>query len=223
MAKDYVPRDNASFDLFQQNLAKIVVVKGASWSIPIAAVNGFKAASDTYSPLYQAIVHRQNRTTTQVMAHTVGRKVFEKILRQFVNEHLANNSTISLSEKATMLLKQRGSKRHSRPHIDSAPDVEIESMQGARLKIFCRAQGDSSRCSIPKYADAVEIAYSIGTPPDDVSKAQRTYISRSARFRLDLDWVDGGKVIYLYARWKNLSDDSKSGPWCALKMGQIIL
>jgi hypothetical protein len=46
-----------------------------------------------------------------------------------------------------------------------------------------------------------------------VPKTSVTDISTKARFTIQLTQADAGKIITVKCRWKNISDNSKSGPW----------
>lgn len=78
MAKDYIPRPNADFNVFQKNLVDKAVDKELEWNLPSADVTELAADSATYGNHYKIISRKSNCTTTQRAAHDHFREGFEK-------------------------------------------------------------------------------------------------------------------------------------------------
>ncbi len=214
--KDYIPKQNLKFYAFIQNLVDLVIANAVAWGILPAKVTELTDARDVYVPLFQAISNPKNRTSAQVDAHKTGRKVFQKYIRAFVKENLINNSLIPHDKKIEMGLNPGSGTHSARPAITTAPVVDLRALGGFRVQAVCRVLSDDNRPSIQQDADGVEFRYLITTasPPANYKAATETFFSTKARFITAIDPADVGKTIYLFARWKNNSDDKKSGPWC---------
>lgn len=215
MAKDYIPRANGKFDLFQSNLVKMVVDNAATWNIPIAEVNILQANSIKYGKLYKAIFNKGNRTQMQVMKHDQFReKTFEPDIRVFVNSFLRVNKSIDAAALSAMGIPERKKRRRHRTKIETAPNVFIENIATIWLRFVCRIESHYGKGSIHPESDGIEFRYSIGTKPDNPKKATYSRISKKAHFILKFEEEHRGKTVYIYARWINLVNDDLSGPWC---------
>lgn len=222
MQSDYIPRKNVAFFNFQKNMVQMVVTNAAAWGIPPAAVGAFQTASAVYSPHWQNISNPATKTKGMVLMHNQSRKRFEKTVRQFVNQWLASNTALKVGDKTNLGLKERESKKHRRPHLLAAPDVYVMSHPGSRMLVVCREEGDSTRPSIPKYADGVEVAYSVGTRPAHVGETTEHFVTLKARPEIRLETGTAGKFFYAFARWVNLRDHTKNGPWSNPAEGMVM-
>ena len=101
--------------------------------------------------------------------------------------------------------------------IETRPTVKAEMKGGALLKMEFRVEADSTRPSMHEDADVVELKYRIGgTEPISPAQTDNTDTFSKARHSKQLDVADAGQWFYGFARWKNNTDDSKSGPWSVL-------
>ena len=159
MAKDYIPRANVKFNLFQQNLVKPVVLNAATWGIPIAEANALAGASAVYGDLYKAISTKQSCTTAQRDAYKIFQSKYEKQIRKFVNAHLRDNKNIDHDKLMIMGVKVRGKKRKSRSAIADTVLLLIEANTGCRIRFICRLPEHEGKTSLHPEADGVERRY----------------------------------------------------------------
>lgn len=224
--KDYIPSKNADFNTFQQNLVTLVTANSVAWNIDAAKVTALTAAQTVYQPLYNAISNPNTRTKAATAAHKAGRKVYEKTLRAFVKENLVYNSSISIEEKAELRINTGVPHGGSRPAITTEPVLILQALPGAYLKITCRVESDESRPSIHPDADGMELKFSIGTPPPNPYNTERdfpfTLFSSKASFTQETNTEQIGQRVYAIARWKNNTDNTKSGPWCPVQNVMLV-
>ncbi len=218
MPKDYIPRPNAQFNIFQKNLVQHTVANAVAWNIPAGEVNALAAASATYGNLYKIISNKGDRTKSQVLEHNLFRKTYEADLRKFVNNFLRNNEALTAGELTNMSIPQRSKKRSSRSAITDSPVLIVESIPGAYLRFLCRRQNHEGRASIHPESDGVELRFSIGTEYLDYNHAQHILVRKHAHIRLPVKPEWRGKTLYAFARCVNLTDDSRSSPWCDVVM-----
>jgi hypothetical protein len=127
-------------------------------------------------------------------------------------------SKLTDADRNTLKLKKRDTVKTSRPKITDVPVVKVRGMEGALMEITARTATDSSRPSMHKDADAIEIIYVISdAAPKNINDYTKSFISSKAKFPIQLDLTDAGKTMYCYARWKNNSDNAKSSPWSDAK------
>jgi len=123
-------------------------------------------------------------------------------------------SALTLDDRLTLNLPERDSEPSPRPAITQTPFIKVNSREGAQMEFICRTDSDASRASINPDSDGIELVYKIGDPaPATPSECNRFFISSKAKFNVKLDVSDAGKKMHGFARWKNTSDDNKSGPW----------
>jgi len=217
MAKneDFIPDDDPGFFDWQDNYVTMVVANFLAWLIPLAAKDDLVAKQAAYVPLYNAIKVKSNRTTAQVGAHRAGRFTYEKYLRSFNKQYTLFNNAITIEKKLELEITVPDTEPSSRKAIETSPFVKLFASAGARIKAECRVDNDSSRASMHPDADEVEVAYEIGTDPAGWEKCTKKITSSKARFFIPFASEDIGKKVYFFFRWKNKTDESKSGPFTA--------
>ncbi len=216
MAKtpDYIPASDKDFFDWQDNLVTIVTPKVVAWNIDPPDFTVVTAEQLIYVPLYNKIKNKNNRTGTDVNKHRDERVIYEKILRDFTQANLANNKKVSNGDRTLMNITVKDTTQTSRPKITVTPIVKPTSKAGAIIEIVTRVDNDSTRPSIHVDSDGVEVVYIVATSaPVDPDACTKTFFSSKAKFRLAMKIADAGKKIYGFCRWKNSSDESKSGPW----------
>lgn len=214
MAKYFKELSDSLFYAFFGNFNDMVTNNGATWGIPSGKVTELDTAFTTYSPYYLAIVIKKTRTPKQVEDHRGKRQEAQDYIEGYANEYIINNSAISDSLVSVMGFNRKTNAYGPRPEITEEVFGKLEALASSKMQLICRTDGDSSRASVPKNADGVELRYTIGTAPATVNDCKEKEISTKARFTLNLSPTDAGKKIYGYLRWVNLTDATKNGPWC---------
>ena len=138
--------------------------------------------------------------------------VIENGLREIYKD--IPQSKLTEADRNTLNLKKPDTIKTPRAKITDVPFVKITAKEGALMDFTCRTTSDSTRASIHKDADGIEFVYNIGGPPPISAKdCTKNFFSSRAKFTKQFDNADAGKMLYCFARWKNSSDESKSGPW----------
>jgi hypothetical protein len=232
-AKDYLPRRQGDFNVWQDNFVTRIAAGAVAWLIANSKVLLLQGAQNAYVPLYNAIKVKQNRTTGQVDAHKVGLKVYKSYLRTFVKENVVGNTAIPHEDKKALGINPGRDGKGSRPAIKTAPNVVLKAKGGLVIEVECRVESDSSRPSMHEDADVIEFRIAVSStppggngvvppapgpgdtpPPANYLQATDVFTSKKARFSKTFDDPTlSGKYLYAFARYKNLSDEKKSGPW----------
>lgn len=216
-SKDYIPASIAKFNEFQTNFVTKVVAGAVAWAIAAGKVTALQAAQAIYVALYNAIADPATKTKGAIHAHRVGMNTFIKYIRTFVNENIRGNAVITAQERIDMGLNPGDGTKTPRPDILTAPVAIITPMGNGVVHFECRVVGDDSRPSIQADADGLEFRFSQGeVPPAGLEETNHTFFSTKARFNKIAEQHEIGKKNYFFARWKNTSDDTKSGPWCPM-------
>lgn len=217
MQTDYIPRKDTDFNMFQRILSETVQAKLAAWNINTLAFNKLQTARAPYEIAYTKNSNRSMRTTTHVMEHRRFRNEYTAAIRTFVKEQIAGNTSITDPERAGIKLNAAIRTKHKRSGIDDTPMVSSKTMNGGWIQMIVRTDSDSSRSSMHPLADAIEVAYTIDTTaPLSPGGCGNNFISTKAKFIIPLDVKHAGKRMYGFARWKNIRNHAKSGPWSRL-------
>lgn len=149
----------------------------------------------------------------------------EQELRDTYND--IPQSLLTTQDRNTLNLKKRDLQPTPRPTIESSPNVTMKCKEGRLMLVECRVDADSSRPSRHPESDTIEFRYKVNTDdsgsptppappapePGGSGAWQGPFHSGKARFKIQLPENAAGKLLILQARWKNIVDDSKSGPW----------
>lgn len=219
---DYVPGGNLEFFNWQSDLITYATTRRVGWGIADDPWTALIDAQTTYNPLFNAIKNKGTRTSAQVEAHTNGRTVYEKIVRDFVQEWLAFNSLVTDADRVSMNITVHTDERSPRPAIETAPNPSMKPKDGARILCECRVESDSSKPSMHPDADSIEMRFAIGTAAPALPKdCPNIKLKSKARFTIELDLADAGKKIFAFFRYINTSDDTKNGPWSTISSSSI--
>lgn len=217
MGEDYLPGSFAEFDEWQKNLISKVVAGASTWNIPDARVTALTGRQQQWKDDYEAGGKQTDRRHSDTIAMQSTHKLYEKEIRDFVQEFLAKNSLVSNKQRAAMKLTVPDTEPTDRVAIEDRPTVRAEMKGGALLKLEFRVKADSSRPSMHPDADVVELKYQIGgTEPASPDETNKTETFSKAKQSMQLKVGNAGKFFYGFARWRNNSDVSKSGPYSVL-------
>jgi len=220
--KDYIPGADGKFDTFQDDLIKGVSPNLVTWGIPQADFDLLTPLQAAWNTAWGKAKNKKTRNSGDVEAKDEARKKYEKAIRQFVQQWLAPNRKVSNEELIELGLTPRKEGSSERPAIKDAPDVSFSARNGAVIEVKCRIKQDSSRASIHPDADGAELCYKIGEPaPKNEEECTKSIVITKATYLLKLKLAYAGKKIYGYARWVNLSDEKKSGPY-SKQAGTVI-
>lgn len=123
-------------------------------------------------------------------------------------------STLTLTDRNTFNLKERDTITTPRGQINDVALSKIKGMEGARMEFRLRTDADASRASRHPLSDGAEIVYTVGTTaPASPTDCNKTIFSSKAKGTFDVGIENAGKKVFGFVRWKNNTDNSKSGPW----------
>jgi len=187
------------------------------WEIPEAATAVVVDGQATYQPFYDDWSDEDARNDTIIENHQREHEIFVKLIREYVAEHLRNNSNLDTGNLSALGLTVPDTERTPKPQLEDRPLVGAEMKGGALLKLQFRIAEDSTRPSMHPDAHALELKYQIGgTEPVNADATTESVTFTKARHNLQLDTENAGQYFYGFARWINTSEASKSGPWSLL-------
>ncbi|MBI5777978.1 MAG: hypothetical protein HZA49_00790 [Planctomycetes bacterium] len=187
------------------------------WGLPLAAVAALVARRAEYEPLYLKIQQLNVRTRADVAAHRDKRRVYEKELREFHNEWIANNSAIPAEQKMILGGRERDLEPSPGGPIDDVPSVKVAGVGGGTIKVWCKVTEDKTLPSMHPDANVVEYRYILletgDVAPSDPEDCPKGDSSSRARFTIKAGAKNAGKRFYGFFRWVNNHRPRQEGDW----------
>jgi hypothetical protein len=152
-----------------------------------------------------------------VAAHRDKRKVYEKELREFHNEWIANNSAIPAEQKLILGGRVRDVEPSPGAPITDVPIVGLKSLGGGDIEVRCRFETDQTRSSMHPDANEVDYRYVLveagDVAPSDPEDCPKADSQPKAKFVLRAGAKNAGKRFYGFFRWLNSHRPRQEGPW----------
>lgn len=208
--------DDNLFNL-QGTYVNAVVVNKVAWGIPDTAVDPLVTRRAEYEPLYYKSQDKNTRTKSDVAAHRDKRIIYEKELRDFHNEWIANNSGIPDEQKLILGGRVRDTEPSPSQPITDVPIVGLKGLGGGDIEVRCRVTTDQTRASMHPDANVIDYRYiaveSGDVPPSDPEDCPKADSQPKAKFVLRAGAKNAGKRFYGFFRWLNNRRPRQEGPW----------
>ena len=218
--KGAFPIEDNAFSTYIVRCIPYLDVNKARLNVSNPNINNAKDQLVIWNPLFADSQNPAVRTSAITADKTNLRAEIETQLRTIYDD--IPESALTETDRLTLGLKKRDSTPTPRPKITTQPFVEMQPVGGGEIKVTARVQGDASRASMHPDADCIEMAYRIaGSPPASPEECEHTVTYTKAIHTLSFGVAEEGKRLYAYFRWKNDTDDAKSGPWGTLV--QVII
>jgi len=209
---DYIPSNDAQFNIFQGNLITIVQANATAWGILAADVTALVASQTTWTTPFAKASNKLNRTAADVQAKDDARRVFEKALRNFIRQWIANNAKVPDSERERMGVTVK-SNTHTPVAVPTSSPVGVVDFS-VRLQHTIHIADENSVQSKakPDGVHGCEIWTKVdGAPPKDASELTYVATTTHTPHVKNFAGADGGKPAHYWLRWVNTT--GKTGPW----------
>lgn len=219
---DYIPQSDADFHLFQGSLVTIVQAGATTWGILAADVTALAALQTTWNSSFAKASNKQNRTAADMQAKDDAREAYEKALRAFVAQWLANNTKVPNSEREHMGITVK-SKTHTAVSVPSTRPVSTQIDFSVRLQhtIHYVDEATPQSKAKPEGVHGCEIWCKIdGAAPTDASELSFLGTNTRTLFETNFTGKDAGKTVYYWLRWVNTRGEQ--GPWSSTYSATIV-
>jgi hypothetical protein len=209
---DYVPQKDADFNSWQANIVEITEPQVAVWGIVAADFAALKTAQTVWVNAYAKAEIKQDRTSADVQAKDDARAMYEKELRTFNNQWLANNRRVTNSDRERMGLTVKTDVRTPVPKPSTAPVGKIDFSTRLQHNIHYADQATPGRKAKPEGTHGCEVWIKIdGAAP--VEPSDLAYIATATRspYTTTFEGKNAGKTAYYWLRWVNKRGEH--GPW----------
>lgn len=218
---DYIPQNDAEFNLWQANMVEIIASNLENWVISTDDFNSLTGLQERWTIAFAKASNKQNRTSADVQAKDDARKSYEKNLRAFVAQWLANNSKVTNSDRERMGLTVKSGTRTPIPVPTTLPVGTIDFSVRLQHTISFSDEATPRSKAKPAGVHGCEIWMKIDGPaPIDVSELSYVGTDTSSPYTVNFEGKHAGKTVYYWLRWVNTRGEH--GPWSATVSAMVV-
>jgi hypothetical protein len=218
---EFVPTNDADFNSWQRNLVAITETMLIPWSIVTGDFATLKSAQTVWEEGYSPAEVKTVRNNGDVKGKDSARATYEKAVRTFVKQWLANNTRVTDRDRELMGLTVPTGTRTPVPKPSTAPVGNIDFSARMRHKLHIVDEATPTRKAKPAGVYGCEIWMKIdGLAPTDASEL--TYVATATRTPCTImfNGKDAAKPVYYWLRWVNKRQEH--GQWSNVIVATIV-
>lgn len=209
---DYVPQNDAEFNTWQAGLIAFTEPNLAGWWINADDFTALKASQAVWITAYAKAENKQNRTMPDVQAKVDARAVYEKDLRNFTIQWLANNKRVANSDRERMGLTIKSDTRTPVPKPVTFPVGMADFSVRLQTTLSWADQNTPTSKAKPVGVHGCEIWMKIDGPaPLDPSELSYLATVTHSPYTTTFEGKYVSKTVYFWLRWVNTKGEF--GPW----------
>ncbi len=209
---DFIPQNDAEFNLWQANLVEVVESGQLDWGISPDDLATLKNKQTVWTKAFAKASNKQSRSSSDVQAKNEARETYVKDLRSFVAQWLANNTKVSNSDRERMGLTVKSGTRTSVKVPATVPIGTVDFSVLRQHTINYSDEATPRSKAKPAGVHGCEIWMKIdGAPPVDASELSYVATDTSSPYTVNFEGKYAGKMVYYWLRWVN--SRGERGPW----------
>jgi len=209
---DYIPQNDAEFNLWQANMVEIIASNLENWVIPTDDLNSLTGLQEGWAVAFAKASNKQNRTSADVQAKDDAREPYVKALRSFVAQWLASNSKVTNSDRERMGLTVKSGTRTPVPVPITLPVGTVDFSIRLQHTISYSDEATPRSKAKPAGVHGCEIWMKIdGNAPVDASELSYVATDTSSPYTTTFEGRYAGRIVYYWLRWVNTRGER--GPW----------
>lgn len=209
---DYIPQNDAEFNLWQASFTEIVEPNLTPWAINADDFKTLKATQTSWITAFAKASNKQNRTSADVQAKADAREVLEKALRQFVGQWLSNNPKVLNSDRERMGLTVKQGGHKPVPAPATCPVGTVDFSVRLQHTIHYADEATPRSKAKPAGVHGCEIwSKTDGNAPTDASELSYLATNTSSPYSTSFEGKYAAKNVYYWLRWVNTRGEP--GPW----------
>ena len=209
---NYIPQNDAEFNLWQMSLTEIIEPNLTQWNISADDFTALKASQALWITAFTKASNKQNRTRAEVQSKDDARDSYEKVLRQFIAQWLANNAKVMNSDRERMGLTVKQVTRRPVSVPSSCPVGTVDFSVRLQHTINYGDEATPRSKAKPAGVHGCEIWSKIdGSAPLDASELDFLGTNTSSPFSTTFEGKNAAKNVYYWLRWVNTRGEP--GPW----------
>ena len=221
--KDFIPRSDPDFNIFQANLITIITPNVTAWGILAADLTALTPFQTAWATAFNKANNKTNRTSADIQAKDDTRKIYEKAMRNFLAQWITRNPRVPDSERERIGLNIRDTNptRSFNVEESSSPIGKIDfSIRMQHTINFVDSNSPRSKAK-PNGIHGCEIWTKLGGEAP-VNASELIFVATDTRtpYVLHYTGTDGGKIAYYWLRW--VSNTGICGPWGAPVSAAVV-
>lgn len=209
---DYVPKSDAEFNNWQNNLVEIVSENAEAWNIASTDLANLKTKQNVSVVAFAKANNKQNRTQADVLAKNEARQDYEKNLRSFVAQWLASNNKVTDVDRTRMGLTVKSGTRTAVPVPTTSPVGSVDFSVRLQHTVHFSDEASPRSKAKPAGVHGCEIYMKVdGEAPKDASELTYVVTDTATPYVVKFDGNKAGKTVYYWLRWVNTRGET--GPW----------
>jgi hypothetical protein len=218
---DYMPRTDAGFNTWQNEVETEVETNATAWGIPADAITELKGYKAPWDTAYAKAENKQNRTSADVTAKNTALTAYQKFLRIFVTQWLSVNPKVSDADRTRMGLTIHNNSRTTVPAPESTPTGMIDFSIRLQHTLSFYDQDAAHSNAKPEGVTGCEIYAKVdGDAPTTVDEMKFLGICSASPYVVKYDATKAGKTAYYWLRWTNRKGET--GPWSIVISAMIV-
>lgn len=209
---DYIQETDAGFNIQQGVIMKEVTTNATAWGITTADITALTTKQTAWSTAYAAVANPNDRTRPAISAKDEARVDYEKSLRKFIKQWIANNPKVPVSSRERMGLNIASETRTGVPVPITFPIGKIDfSVRMQHSIAFVDSETPNSKAK-PEGVHGCEVWAKIGGDAPK-TKDEVKFLKTATRTpcTYTFEGEDAGKTVYYWLRWVNTKGET--GPW----------
>jgi len=212
---DYVPHNDADFNLWQANLVDITDSQVTAWGIDADDFTLLVAAQTLWNTAFADADIPRDRSGAEVKAKDDARATYETALRKFYMEWLANNHRVSNKDRERMMVTVKSETRTPVAKPLTAPKGTVDFSVRFQHTLHWVDQATPSSKAKPDGVHGCEIWTKIGgLAPVEPSELAFLATSTRATYTTLFEGANIGKTAWYWLRWVNTRGEY--GPWSSV-------
>jgi hypothetical protein len=216
---DYIPKKDASFYYWLDNLVNYMEKYVTIWGIPQNAFDDLKVKATEFHEAYQAYMTWASRSPNDTFLKNQTRKAVVKTLRILIKSCVNFNPLIPAIDRSNMGLPIYKTTRTPVHVPGNSPACRVDSKKSSYLTVRFFQSGVGRRGK-PDGVHGCEIHWVMSeAEPKSLAEYINTDFKTHSPFQFYFDENQRGKKIWFRLRWENTRGES--GPWSDLKSAII--
>jgi len=218
---DYMPRTDAGFNTWQNEVATEAETNAIAWGIPADVITDLKGYKSIWDTAYAKAENKQNRTSADVTAKNDASTSYQKFLRLFVTQWLSVNPKVSDADRTRMGITIHTNSRTSIPAPETSPIGTVDFSVRLQHTISYYDQDSAHSNAKPEGVLGCEIYAKVdGDAPITVDEMKFLGTCSASPYVVKYDATKTGKIAYYWLRWVNRKGET--GPWSTVVSGMIV-
>jgi hypothetical protein len=209
--KDYMPRKDEEFDIFQNNVCAASALNASQWLIPPQLLTGLDVPRGRWVNALAAYRNPATRTSAVTQEKNDAKKEYTAVLRPFVQGQLMHNSQVTDADRRAMGLPVYDRTPTAAHLPTSRTEMEIDFAQIMQHSVHVR-DSESKSAARPQHVIGFELWRKVGGDTEPAFEdMQLVELATRSPHTLDYTSADRGKTVWYASRWVNTRGGK--GPW----------